>query len=370
MPNTLNSTLCLLCGAKLVKNGRHPSGTQRWRCTQCGASSVRQRVDVTRRHQFARFLTWLVGKQSQTEYGGDSAARKFRRETTWCWDIEPRIGPVTTTHHSILIDGIWVGSWCLLIAVTQDLQVLAWQWCARESTAAWTALFEQFPAPRMVVCDGGSGIPAALREVWPTTRVQRCLFHVQMNVRQHLTLQPRTLAGRRLLALSRMLSRVGTIEEAIEWQEHLDRWWRAHGQLIEERTRYVNGQWGWTHERLRKAWFLLRRLVRQDLLFTYLVEGNPRTTSPLEGGINNGIRTVLRNHRGMSETHMKRAAEWFLTLREIPLERAHELLTDPTAKRAQHETIEVIERDGPALYDTGLDAGEGLWVRSGWAGRG
>lgn len=71
----------------------------------------------------------------------------------------------------------------------------------------------------------------------------------------------------------------------------------------------------------------------------------------------------------MSETHMKRAAEWFLTLREIPLERAHELLTDPTAKRAQHETIETIERDGPALYDTGLDAGEGLWVRNGWAGR-
>lgn len=337
MPNRSNTTTCLLCGAQLVKNGRTAAGTQRWRCPNCGASTTRQRVDVRRRHQLTRFLEWLLGKQSQTELGGQSAARQFRRETAWCWSIQPRIGPVTTTHHSILVDGIWIGSWCLLIAVTPGLQVLAWQWCARESTAAWKALFEQLPAPRVVICDGGSGIPAALRETWPTTRVQRCLFHAQMNVRQHLTLQPRTLAGRRLLALSRMLSHVHTIEEAIQWQEHLDRWWRAHGHLTQERTRYVNGQWGWTHERLRKAWFLLRKLVRQDLLFTYILEGNPRTTSPLEGGINNGIRTVLRNHRGMSEAHMKRAAEWFLTLREIPVERAHELITSAIATRAENE---------------------------------
>lgn len=353
-----------------MKNGRHPSGTQRWRCKHCGASSIRQREDVTRRHQLHRFLTWLIGKQSQTELGGDNAARQFRRQTAWCWNLEPRIGPATTTHHSILVDGIWVGSWCLLIAVTRDLQVLAWQWCARESTAAWKALFEQIPAPQVVVCDGGSGIPAALRDVWPATRVQRCLFHVQMNVRQYLTLNPRTLAGRRLLALSRMLSQVSTVEDAIVWQEHLDRWWRAHGHLTEERTRYVNGQFGWTHERLRKAWFLLRRLVRQDLLFTYLIEGNPRTTSGLEGGINNGIRTVLRNHRGMSETHMKRAAEWFLVLREIPIERAHELITHTNAPTPDDAGETATEHDGPVLYDTGLDSAEGLWLRSGWAGRG
>ncbi|WP_426520618.1 hypothetical protein ACPPVQ_08665 [Diaminobutyricibacter sp. McL0618] len=49
----------------------------------------------------------------------------------------------------------------------------------------------------------------------------------------------------------------------------------------------------------------------------------------------------------MSEDQMKRAAEWFLTLQEIPLE----------------------DTDRPALYDTGLSADDGLWTRSGWAGR-
>lgn len=46
------------------------------------------------------------------------------------------------------------------------------------------------------------------------------------------------------------------------------------------------------------------------------------------GGINNGFRTVLKNHRGMSEAHMTRAAEWPLPLREMPHERAHELVQD------------------------------------------
>lgn len=371
VPEPHNPTTCRLCAGKLVKNGRHPSGTQRWRCKDYGASSLRKRPDVSRRHQLTLFVTWLLGKHSQTEKTGNAAlARQFRRDTAWCWGVQPSIGPVTTTHHSILVDGIWIGSWCLRIAVTDRLQVLAWQWSARESTAAWTALFAHLPAPAVVVCDGGSGIAAALRNQWPQTRMQRCILHVQMNVRQHLTLRPRTTAGKRLLALSRQLSQVATIEDAIAWQQNLNRWWQAHGFLTRERTLFRKGQWGFTHDRLRKAWLLLRKLARQDVLFTYLLYGNPRTTSALEVGINNGIRTVLRSHRGMTEPHMKRAAEWFLSRKEIPLERVHEFITPPsqTASIGVPESTEV--EHGPSLYDNGIDASEGLWVRSGWAGRG
>ena len=72
-------------------------------------------------------------------------------------------------HHAVLVDGIWVGSWCLLIALSDTGRVLAWQWCARESSAAWTALLEQVSAPAVLVSDGGSGLPSALRRCWPET---------------------------------------------------------------------------------------------------------------------------------------------------------------------------------------------------------
>ena len=285
--------------------------------------------------------------------------------------MEPSLGPVTTTHHTILVDGIYIGSWCLLIAVTETLQVLAWQWCARESTAAWAALFERIPAPTVVVCDGGAGIHAALRQEWPRTQIQRCLFHVRMNLRRHLTLRPRTYAGKHLAQIGKALSEVDTVEDAIEWKKLLEVWWQAYGQLTKERTRYRDGTIGFTHDRLRKAWRLLLELNRKDHLFTYLAHGNGRTISPLEGGINNGIRTVLRNHRGMTEPHMKRAAEWILTLQEIPLGRAHEFIRASPFTTPEIEPVDLVDEPvGPALYDTGLDAGEGLWLRTGWAGRG
>ncbi|WP_344774823.1 IS1249 family transposase [Gryllotalpicola kribbensis] len=369
MPNTSNSTVCLVCASRLVKNGRTKAGTQRWRCPECGSSSVRRREDVRRRHELAEFLTWLVGKHSQAEAGGGTG-RSFRDRTAWCWDVQPRLGPVESGHHQVLIDGVWIGTWCLLIAATEKLQVLAWQWCARASIAAWEALFRQIPAPQVVVCDGGTGIATAVHTIWPDTKIQRCLFHVQLNIRQHLTMKPRTDAGRRLLGLAKALSDVHEIDEAIDWQRHLDAWWRAHGHLTKERTYFRNGQWGFTHERLRKAWLLLRKLARSGTLFTYIEHGNMRTTSPLEGGINSQIRHVLRAHRGMTEEHMKRAAEWFLTLHEIAISDAHQLITPspppaPDDEPEAHDDLEL-----PARYDTGLDANEGLWQRTGWAGRG
>ena len=330
---------------------------------------MRKRPDLTRRHELEQFLSWLLGKHSQTEITGTATGRSLRRSNTWCWDIEPRLGPASTTHHQILIDGVWVGSWCLLIAVTETLEVLAWQWCARESTAAWTALLERLPAPAVVVCDGGAGIASAVHRVWPATRTQRCLFHVQMNIRRHLTLNPRTDAGRRLLGLSRELSTVRDKDAVIAWRLKLEAWWQAHGHLTKERS-YDGHRYWFTHDRLRKAWQLLAKLSRDGTLFTYVSCGNARTTSPLEGGINNGIRTVLRNHRGMSEAHMKRAAEWFLALHEIPLKRAHELIPGPTpAPTPEDQKIDTEEEPEPNYYDTNTTAEEGLWARSGWAGR-
>ena len=105
-----------------------------------------------------------MGKDAQTELPGASA-RSFRRKTSWCWDLEPRLPITGEVHDVILVDGVWVGSWCLLIAQAGTGQVIAWQWCARESGAAWRALFQQIAPPNVVVTDGGSGIRAALEPV-------------------------------------------------------------------------------------------------------------------------------------------------------------------------------------------------------------
>jgi hypothetical protein len=350
----------------LVKNGKTAAGTQRWRCPTCGSSQARKRPDLTARHELRSFVEWLTGKHTQAEVDGTATGRSFRRRTAWCWNMQPQLPPVSTIPDAVIVDGIWIGSWCLLIAINETGNVLAWQWCGGESIAAWTALLEQIPAPDVLVSDGGTGLPTALRTTWPDTKHQRCLFHLQMNITRHLTRNPRTDAGRALRALTMQLSDVTNIDHAIAWRVRLDQWWQTFGHLTRERTMFVNGQFGFTHHRLRKAWLLIRLVVHRDVLFTHLTTGCPRTTSRLEGGINSQIRSLLRHHRGMREEHQRRAVEWFLVLHELDLSRALELAA-PTSTTTPAMPADA--PDGPALYDTALSAEEGLWTRTGWAGR-
>lgn len=332
----------------------------------CGASSVRRRPDVTAREQLTRFLRWLVGKASQVEVAGDSD-RSFRRATAWCWALEPRLPVTGEVHDVVLVDGVWIGSWCLLIALSSTNQVLGWQWAARESAAAWEALFQQIPEPMIVVTDGGSGIRSALARTWPDAKIQRCIFHLQMNVTRELTRNPRTDAGRRLRTLASALSDVHTTDDAIAWRLALEAWWQHYGHLTRERTMFRNGHWGFTHDKLRKAWSILHRTAQAGHVFTYLNHTNPRTTSRLEG-LNSQIRHLLRNHRGMPIEHRKRAVEWFLLLHEIPLTDAHRYAHAPVPETPTR--TEPNSHTTPLLYDTGLDPNEGLWTRTGWAGRG
>lgn len=361
-----NSTTCLICGELLVKNGKTAAGTQRWRCRSCGASSVRRRIDVTRREQLRRFLTWLTGKNTQAEIDGGTG-RTFRHDTAWCWTLQPRMPVTGEVHDAVLVDGIWIGDWCLLIALSDTGHVIAWQWSGGETTAAWQALFEQVPEPGVVVTDGGSGIRSALANAWPDTIIQRCIFHLQMNVTRELTRRPRLKAGRALRRIAKALTDIHNIDDAIAWRLTLEAWWQQYGHLTRERTMYDNGQFGFTHLRLRKAWNILHRATEAGHVFTYLKHKNPRTTSPLEGGINAQIRYLLRHHRGMNIEHRRRAVEWFLLLHEVPIDRAHQYADRPAPKRPAPAAEEPL---GPALYDTGLDPTEGLWTRSGWAGRG
>ena len=67
-------------------------------------------------------------------------------------------------------------------------------------------------------CDGQNGLIKAIKSVWFNTKIQRCLFHVWMNVRQKLTLNPETQADQELLCLSRKLLKIKSIEHANKLQ--------------------------------------------------------------------------------------------------------------------------------------------------------
>lgn len=382
MPKTTNSSTCLVCGNALVKNGFTSAGTRRWRCLNCGSSSTRKRADLTRRHILDRFQSWLLGKDSQTEAAARVSDRTFRREIEWCWQLRPTLPTVTIPPRCVIVVGTYFGGWCLLVALDEDLTPLAFQRCSTETQAAWGALFARIPAPLAVVCDGGPGLNAALNTVWPDTRVQRCIFHILMNIRTLLTWKPRTVAGQTLLALTKQLSQVQTPEDALGWLKRLNAWHSIYGHLTRERSyarrRLKDGswdsptgkQWWYTHDRLRKTYRLLTEIQRRGHLFTFVQIDIPRTTSGLEGAFNSVLKTLLRVHRGMPTEHQKRVAEWFALKQAGLLQTAYSFITPEVINPPVDPRPRFTEPDpGPELYGTGLDASEGLWLRKGWGGQ-
>ncbi|WP_328821739.1 IS1249 family transposase [Nesterenkonia haasae] len=311
MTNPRNHPLCDVCGTKLVKNRTTSAGRTRWRCKHCGASATQSRPDVTRRADLEAFLNWLPGKDSQRQADGGTG-RSFRARIAWCWDIEvPQPTPTGEVHRQIIVDGTYFQGWCVLIAFTGS-HVIGWQWCDTEKKAAWVQLLKQFPAPDVVVTDGGAGLRAALDQQWRRTRIQRCYFHIFTAVKRHTTLNPRLESGKEILKLTRELMQVRDLDAAASWMGSYASWearWesflkqRTYARTAAERPSWAkpNQTWWYTHIRLRQVQGLYRQLIRNQSLFTWLddqflqnqTRTVARTISPLEGWPNRAIKDLL-----------------------------------------------------------------------------
>ncbi|WHU62118.1 transposase [Trueperella pyogenes] len=97
--------------------------------------------------------------------------------------------------------------------------VIAFQLCQHENKASYQALLSRIPAPVVVVTDGAQGALEAIKECWPTTIIQRCLVHIQRNIRRITTLNPKTDQHKALRQLGLDLTRIHTIDEAITWHK-------------------------------------------------------------------------------------------------------------------------------------------------------
>ncbi|GAA3076798.1 transposase [Nesterenkonia aethiopica] len=246
-------------------------------------------------------------------------------------DIEvPQDDPTGEVHRLVIVDGTYFNGWCVLIA-HNGTHVIGWQWCDKESKAAWAALFKRFPAPDVVVTDGGTGLRAAVDQQWRRTRIQRCYFHIRAAVIRHTTLNPRLPAGQEILVLTRDLMRVQDLDAAATWMGAYTSWEARWESSLKQRTYAKKGverhpwakpnqNWWYTHIRLRRVQGLYRQLIRDDSLFAFpnedYIEDRQRTveraTSGLEGGPTSGIKHLLRHHRGMPDHHARRAVDWLL----------------------------------------------------------
>lgn len=148
------------------------------------------------------------------------------------------------------------------------------------------------------------GVLKAAKAMWPDTRIQRCLFHVQANILEPAGRRPRLEAGGRLRRVALSLPRVGDAGGAAEWLVSYNRWEQDFASFLDEKSEYADGSVNDMHQRLVKARRMIRRRIREGQLFTFLDEGLasvgpvPSTNNLVESW-NARLRDMLRRHRGL-----------------------------------------------------------------------
>ena len=312
-------------------NGKTSAGTKRWRCTKCGASSVRKHDRAAK--ALEAFLRWLLSKDAVADL--KMSRSTFWRKTAWIWRIWP-IAPFTGEVHDVVyLDGLWMRRKAVVLIAVAGGHVVAWHLARTECAEAWAALMARMPAPKMAVSDGSPGLAKAAAVVWPGTRIQRCTFHAASQVRRYTTLKPRLEAGTELLGIANRLADARDAESATSWLLEFNAWCVKWAGFLKEHT-VKDGKRVYTHERLRRARRSLNRLVKDGTLFTFVEMSQefggtwPSTNNAVES-VNARLREMLRLHRGLPLMHRIKAVFWWCYMHtENPLPAAEILRIMPT----------------------------------------
>ena len=301
--------------------GTTAAGSVRWFCVHCRKSIVRSRPDISSSARYALFVRWITGTKSLRDIASVSRVSRWT-VTCWFrpfWQSKPK--PIVPQDIiTLIIDGLYLDTrnHCVLIGKTPGA-VVFWIFTERETYGSWRLFCQRLPAPRIVVCDGQRGMRAAIRDCWPTTRVQRCVVHVYQLSMARLTRRPKTPAGQALSLILKALFRVRTRRQKRRWIRGYRHWKTQYERFLKERTQgRLPGKkrsWWYTHRRLRSV----RTLVDHALpdLFTYIGHPEvPRSTNHVEGGINSRLTELLHRHRGISPTKKEVLVGTFLSQKQ------------------------------------------------------
>lgn len=158
--------------------------------------------------------------------------------------------------------------------------------------------------------DGRKGVRILLQKRHPDIPIQQCQFHQLQTITQKLTRNPKLEAGKELRAIALTLTRT----TRKKFTAALDEWYERWGEFLKERTHSQERkrQWRYMHERLRSAYFSLRRNL--PWLFTYQDFPRlhiPNTTNSCDGSFAHW-KNKIELHRGIRKQRRKQMMDFLL----------------------------------------------------------
>ena len=161
--------------------------------------------------------------------------------------------------------------------------------------------------------DGWVSILVALREIYPYCIIQRCLVHIQRQIRTYLTRNPKSQAGREFLKLSSYTVLSDPVLFPKQWEE----WKQIHQDYINEKTiRPITGWWKYTHTNLRKAINLINNAL--PYMFQSHQHNNPdikQSSNKIEWYFGVFAEEWIKEHKWLSPSRLYAFTSLWIYLR-------------------------------------------------------
>jgi len=149
--------------------------------------------------------------------------------------------------------------------------------------------------------DGSPSIRSALKDIYPSIIHQRCLVHIQRQVKSYISNNPKSQAWKQLKYLISYSVLSDPFLFPIAWQI----WEITYRSYLNEKSTTKKGWWAYTHQNLRKAHKHIQNAL--PYMFQSTLHNNPsieRTTNRLEGYF--GVLTTewVNEHKWLSNTRL------------------------------------------------------------------
>lgn len=170
---------------------------------------------------------------------------------------------------------------------------------------AWfSKLNKEGLAPLYITMDGERSVIRAINEVWPHTKIQRCLYHIQREGMRWLRTYPKTQAGRDLRRLLKTLCRINSFKERNEFIASYVAWLNQYREFVLSLPRKEVA-----FKDLKKTMALVYNALPD--MFRYLNDSKiTKTTNTLESFYSR-LKADYRKHRGLTEKHKIIYLNWY-----------------------------------------------------------
>ena len=247
-----------------------------------------------------RQLSWL---------SGHSKSKLERIKNLWL-DQRPPAETDFSQYKYLIFDGTYFHkNGCLIVLMDAlNQRVIMNAYVTTESYKTVHPMLIQLNGlgllPYALIMDGHRMVLRAIREVWGTVTVQRCLYHIQREGLRWLRTNPKTQAAKELQQLLRSLLKIKDIERRNIFLSSFALWVETHKKFVSTLPSTTVA-----YKDLKKTKALITNALPD--MFHYLDDPNIHSTTNCLEGFFSRLKADFRRHRGLSEAHKQSYLRWY-----------------------------------------------------------